>query len=870
MSIILNTKINNLQQNLSNEVQTNEVLLRRLNAPPADVSSKLYEVNGILFWDGNLLSTSTTSSVISVNFQTADQNGNVSLNSFTNLSVFGTTTAENINVSGTLLTNSITNVSTINGASYPPPSPANPTTFSNLNLTGTTTAENINMTGTLSTNTITNVSTINGVPVDEPNKELTTWTTQITTDNNWKGICWSETLNLFCAVSNNFVMLSSNGKNWTNYATPVNRDWSSVVWSPQLNLFCAVANSSPSNGQNVMTSPNGINWTLRTNAPNFISGFGNVPFYFGYNNIVWSSELNLFVACVSSNTSGAPNNVYTRVSTSPNGINWTIRDLFPQPLNDVFFNDVVWSPELNLFVAVGGSGNNRVMTSPNGVNWTARNVPLANWKGLSWSPELGLFCAVGTNEVMTSSNGINWTMRTTTSNDWSSVSWSSQLNAFVACSLNNGKIQYSFDGINWVNVDVANNEWSSITWSPLLEQFCCVSTSGSNNRALLSFSNRNVLSVNNLPPDQNGNVSLTTFSNLSLTGNTTSNNMSITGTLSVNNITNLSTLNGVPVSETERLINFAIYKTSPFYWETFQRESGLLNLSTIEYSPQLGIYVVGAVNGTTQNNIATNSTIDSEGWINRTTPEAQAIRKIVWNGSFFVGICSSGNNRAIKSNDGITWTGHSTSENNTWFGLAYSKTNNIFVACSGDGNNRIITSQDGETWTTRSVPLQTWRRVNWIEELNEFWCASLDGVNRAMKSSDGINWQLMPLPAFGDSTWNTIVYGKNVLVAVANNTNNHIAYSFDFGMTWFPSTFSGSSSVSLVSVDYSPSGQVFVATANSGASNRYIFSYNGISWFEPPQPVNLAGTATMWFEDTKKFVSVGSNSFICSTVSFLQ
>ena len=68
------------------------------------------------------------------------------------------------------------------------------------------------------------------------------------------------------------------------------------------------------------------------------------------------------------------------------------------------------------------------MTSANGSVWTTRATPaLNNWNGICWSPELGLFVAVGdtgAQQVMTSTNGVDWTLRTAPASNWFGVVWS--------------------------------------------------------------------------------------------------------------------------------------------------------------------------------------------------------------------------------------------------------------------------------------------------------------------------------------------------------------------------------------------------------------------------------------------------------------
>jgi hypothetical protein len=153
-----------------------------------------------------------------------------------------------------------------------------------------------------------------------------------------------------------------------------------------LGLFVAVAWVG---ANQVMTSPDGINWTDRNQS--------SASFWVS---VCWSPDESLFVAVAYSGTN--------RVMTSPDGINWTDRNASSAS----GWRNVCWSPDLGLFVAVAGFGTNRVMTSPDGINWTDRNASSASgWISVCWSPDESLFVAVaqlGTKRIMVSSDGIDW------------------------------------------------------------------------------------------------------------------------------------------------------------------------------------------------------------------------------------------------------------------------------------------------------------------------------------------------------------------------------------------------------------------------------------------------------------------------------
>ena len=119
---------------------------------------------------------------------------------------------------------------------------------------------------------------------------------------------------------------------WVWQKSPADNSWLSVCYGN--GLFVAVAISGT--GNRVMTSPDGITWTIRTSADNnwWSVCYGN----------------GLFVAVADTGTGN-------RVMTSPDGITWTIRT----SAADNNWRSVCYGN--GLFVAVADTGiGNRVMT----------------------------------------------------------------------------------------------------------------------------------------------------------------------------------------------------------------------------------------------------------------------------------------------------------------------------------------------------------------------------------------------------------------------------------------------------------------------------------------------------------------------------
>jgi len=44
------------------------------------------------------------------------------------------------------------------------------------------------------------------------------------------------------------------------------------------------------------------------------------------------------------------------------------------------WNDIAWSPQLELFVVIAETGDNRVMTSTDGINWIEAIISLYLWE----------------------------------------------------------------------------------------------------------------------------------------------------------------------------------------------------------------------------------------------------------------------------------------------------------------------------------------------------------------------------------------------------------------------------------------------------------------------------------------------------------
>lgn len=257
------------------------------------------------------------------------------------------------------------------------------------------------------------------------------WTvsTYNTINKPWEDLCYSKELDMFVAVTSDTtnltqIITSTAGGAWTGRTSAIAKSILSVCWSPELNLFVAVGNIGL-----VQTSPNGINWTVRTAADGLAI----------YGKVVWASGLGLFFAFPRSGT--------TTYATSPDGVTWTQRTI-PDAING---DAVVWAEEIGLLISVGGG---RTSISSDGLTWT--HSPLiynpfeqigspsqAGFNAVCWSKELKMFLAVGVNNnefCAYSLDGLNWTfqrMQESGSLIWR-IFWFSDFGFFIGTSEETG------------------------------------------------------------------------------------------------------------------------------------------------------------------------------------------------------------------------------------------------------------------------------------------------------------------------------------------------------------------------------------------------------------------------------------------------
>jgi hypothetical protein len=164
----------------------------------------------------------------------------------------------------------------------------------------------------------------------------------------------------------------------------------------------------------------------------------------------------MFVA-VSGNWAGTSNNI----KTSPDGINWTLRNI---PGDYVF---MVIMFHRGLFIApatnIEGTGTNKVMTSPDGINWTIRTVPYtSDWNSVCYGN--GVYVISSSEYIVYSYDLLNW-VSSYALTAAGGLCFGNGLFVFVTQSDAGDSVLTSPDGINWTVRNVGNIlSWAYVTY----------------------------------------------------------------------------------------------------------------------------------------------------------------------------------------------------------------------------------------------------------------------------------------------------------------------------------------------------------------------------------------------------------------------
>ena len=578
-----------------------------------------------------------------------------------------------------------------------------------------------------------------------------------------------------------FTSDNSINYDWILRASPADYIWFSVVYGA--GLFVAMGYDGYNNS--VMTSPNGINWTLRTTPGQ------------GWRSVVYGNGV--FVAVGDGGTS--------RIMTSTNGITWTASNQFTSSTYlYVAYGLVNGTPT---FVAVGHMGTNRIIYSTN--NGTT-------WQGITTYDAYSYYsCAFG--------NG-----------------------RFVALSNTAPYALYSSNGISWTQTNVfqVSQYWNAVTYgNGLFVAVCSTEGYGTGGQQLTSrvaTSTDGITWTNRYAPDNIGLTGVAYGGGIFVAlGNGGSGNRTITSTDGITWTSRQSANDSVGWRQ-------ITYGNGIFVAVASSGGAGT-KVMTLDPAYGMSINKITTEETTTNlvkfgQNGATISANPSKNfaWVARSAAEANSWYCVCYGNGTFVATAIDGTNRVMTSTDGYTWVGRSAATSNQWVSVCYGELigNNLYVAVANNGTNRIMYSYNGVNWVSSNTPV-TMGLVGVCFGYDtsgngRFVSVANSGTGgRVMISSNGINWEQRTTP--NDTTgWSRVFYGydssgQGQFVSVASSgTGVRSMYSINGGGTWTGVTTIDDNSV-WSGICYG--NGTFVAVAEGGAAGRRVmYSRNiiGSGW----------------------------------------
>lgn len=304
-------------------------------------------------------------------------------------------------------------------------------------------------------------------------------------------------------------------------------------------------------------------------------------------------------------------------------------------------------------------------------NWKGYNSSVANnLNSVAWSPELGLFAAVGQFPFI-SEDGINWVSRQPVFHggmpivEFTSIVWSPERSCFLAVSSTStssqDRIMTSYDGHLWGSgITAPDAAWNSVIWAPGLNIFVAVAGAGGSNDRIMTS------------PTGLSWVSRYSQSDISL--------KDVAYSPGLNRF--------VAVGSS---MDFVLNSTNGTTWTESPPMEGTYSLNSVEWSPELNAFVAVG-----NNRIMASSDGIFWGTVSQLPGDWRSVKWFKELGQF-VAVSSSGpeTSRVLISRDGINWARMETpvvEDGGYWEDLDWSPELNMIVAVSRIGNNNIMTT----------------------------------------------------------------------------------------------------------------------------------------------------------------------------------
>lgn len=597
-------------------------------------------------------------------------------------------------------------------------------------------------------------------------------------------ITYSETLGLFIATYQNFILRSSDAINWISAYVIDSGSIYCSFYSENLNLFIC----GGSNGK-IFTSSDAINWEIVHNNEN------GALFHINY-----IEELNLFIAFGEQGL----------ILTSSDCVTWTKRET--GITGYISLNSLIYAA--NLIVVVGNQGT--ILTSSDGITWTKQEFSFTNapFSHITYSEDLQLFVAVGYSSgyrvLASSSDGINWNIIPSTSSmKFNSVEYFENINLFVAVG-SQGAIYTSSDGENWIQSESGTTgELSQICYVKDLNLFVANGFGG----VTVSSNCSNWEKTSELRT-----TSINYIKNLGLfVGGTNGQGIcfSSDGITWRNELVPITTSNLIGVCYSEYLnlfvtvggtINNGQIFTSPDAINWTKRNDVSKGLNSVTYSKKLNLFVAVGLSGI----VVTSS--DGINWTEQ-NPLSDSLKCVCYSEEKRLFVICKNWPSIYYSSDGINWTGISVGSGLNFNFVTYSENLGLFIMVGQNG--KIFTSPDAINWTERnSGTNEHLLSVTCSKNLNLVVAVGANGT--ILISSDGINWTEQ------ETQWNYALHSITY-----SETLGLFAVTFIFGILTSSDAINWVMNETSGNVEHSThSNNLFLFVGNSGSFVTSYFEKN--------------------------------------------
>ena len=229
----------------------------------------------------------------------------------------------------------------------------------------------------------------------------------------------------FVAVSTTgHIMTSTDGITWTLQTNPTITSLRGIAYGG--GLFVAVGYNGSSSTSNVLTSPDGVTWTARTSTEPFL--------WFA---VTYGGGKFVAAAALSGGASGTTATMY-----SSDGITWSNSGTFSAAMASI--SSIAYGGGVYVATAYAAGGASSIEYSTDGAAWTAATTPSspAIWSSVTYGA--GVFVAVAnntaggttvSNDIVTSTDGINWTTMSSPGSvirNWTGVTYGNSMFVAVA------------------------------------------------------------------------------------------------------------------------------------------------------------------------------------------------------------------------------------------------------------------------------------------------------------------------------------------------------------------------------------------------------------------------------------------------------